>query len=124
MDYLTYNEYQELGGTLEEAAFNRNKQRAFGIIDNHTFGRVAAMSKVPQAVKILCIELIEYLSSGYGGKQVSSRSQSAGSVSESENYVVNSIEERDSEIDNMVKDYLLSVKDDNGVPLLYRGCGR
>ena len=52
---------------------------------------------------------------------VSSRSQSAGGVSESESFVVRSVEERASEVDEMLKDYLLNTTDDNGVPLLYRG---
>ena len=34
MIYLTYTEYKELGGTLEETAFIRNIDRACGIIDN------------------------------------------------------------------------------------------
>jgi hypothetical protein len=33
-------------------------------------------------------------------------------------------DDRAAEIDNMVCDYLLMQKDDNGTPLLYRGCLR
>ena len=69
--------------------------------------------------------LIEYFAANYGSsKQVSSHSQSVGGVSESESFVIRSIEERAGEIDDMVKDYLLFVTDDNGTPLLYRGCSR
>jgi hypothetical protein len=42
-------------------------------------------------------------------------------VSESESFVIRSIEERAGEIDDMIRDYLLFVADDNGTPLLYRG---
>jgi hypothetical protein len=67
--------------------------------------------------------LVEYLANDFGSsKQISSHSQSAGGVSESESFVIRSIEERAGEIDDMVKDYLLNEVDDNGTPLLYRGC--
>ena len=40
MQYLTYEEYTEIGGTLDLAAFNRNIDRACGIIDNATHNRI------------------------------------------------------------------------------------
>ena len=122
MIYLTYTEYKEIGGTLEETAFIRNVDRACGIIDNATHNRIERMTKVPQRAKALCRDLIEYLANDFGSsKQVSSHSQSAGGVSESESYVIRSTEERAGEIGDMVKDYLLNEVDDNGTPLLYRG---
>jgi hypothetical protein len=125
MIYLTYTEYKEIGGTLEEAAFIRNIDRACGIVDNATHNRIECMAEIPQRAKALCRDLIEYLANDFGSsKQVSSHSQSAGGVSESESFVIRSIEERAGEIDDMVKDYLLNVVDDNGTPLLYRGCNR
>ena len=125
MTYLTYTEYEEIGGTLEEAAFIRNIDRACGIIDNATHNRIECMKKVPQRAKALCRDLVEYLANDFGSsKQVSNHNQSAGGVSESESFVIRSIEERAGEIDDMVKDYLLNEVDDNGTPLLYRGCLR
>jgi hypothetical protein len=125
MIYLTYEQYKEIGGTLEEAAFVRNIDRACGIIDNATHNRIECMAKVPQKAKALCRDLVEYLANDFGSsKQVSNHSQSAGGVSESESFVIRSIEERAGEIDDMVKDYLLNEVDDNGTPLLYRGCLR
>ena len=53
---------------------------------------------------------------------VSSRSQSAGGVSESESYVTKTDVELQADIDNMISDYLMAETDDNGTPLLYRGC--
>ena len=125
MTYLTYAEYKGLGGSIDETAFNRNIDRACGIIDNATQKRIEAMKKVPQMAKILCRELVEYFAANFGSsKQISSHSQSAGGVSESESYVIRSTEERAGEIADMVKDYLLNEVDDNGTPLLYRGCLR
>ena len=125
MIYLTYAEYKEIGGTLEETAFVRNVDRACGIIDNATHNRIESMTKVPQKAKALCRDLVEYIANDFGSsKQVSNHSQSAGGVSESESFVIRSIEERAGEFDDMVKDYLLNEVDDKGTPLLYRGCLR
>ena len=125
MTYLTYEEYSNMGGVLDVTAFNRNIDRACGIIDNATHNRIECMTEVPQRVKALCRDLVEYFANDFGSsKQVSNRSQSAGGVSESESFVIRSIEERAGEIDDMVKDYLLNEVDDNGTPLLYRGCSR
>ena len=125
MTYLSFEEYSNMGGVLDLTAFNRNIDRACGIIDNTTHNRIECMIKVPQRAKALCRDLVEYLANDFGSsKQVSNHSQSAGGVSESESFVIRSIEERAGEIDDMVKDYLLNVVDDNGTPLLYRGCSR
>jgi hypothetical protein len=122
MTYLTYGEYAEMGGICDLTAFNRNIDRACGIIDNATHNRIERMAKVPQRAKALCRDLVEYLANDFGSsKQISNHSQSAGGVSESESFVIRSIEERAGEIGDMVKDYLLNEVDDNGTPLLYRG---
>lgn len=122
MIYLTYGEYAEMGGICDLTAFNRNIDRACGIIDNATHNRIECMKEVPQRAKALCRDLVEYLANDFGSsKQISNHSQSAGGVSESESFVIRSIEERAGEIDDMVKDYLLNEVDDNGTPLLYRG---
>lgn len=125
MQYLDYQEYVSIGGVCDTTAFNRNIDRACGIIDNSTHNRIKCMAEVPQRAKALCRDLVKYLANDFGSsKQVSNHSQSAGGVSESESFVIRSIEERAGEIDDMVKDYLLNEVDDNGTPLLYRGCSR
>ena len=126
MTYLTYEEYsQKLGGICNETAFNRNIDRACGIIDNETHNRIECMAEVPQRAKALCRDLIEYLARySTSDMVVSSRSQSAGGVSESESYVTKTDVELQAEIDNMIADYLMAETDDNGTPLLYRGCIR
>jgi hypothetical protein len=125
MTYLTYEEYSNMGGVLDLTAFNRNIDRACGIIDNATHNRIEYMAEMPQRAKALCRDLIEHLARySTSDMVVSSRSQSAGGVSESESFVIRSAEERAGEIDDMVKDYLLNEVDDNGTPLLYRGCMR
>lgn len=123
MQYLTYEEYVNIGGVLAEAAFKRNIDRACGMINNATFNRILSMDKVPAQVKPLCRDLVDYIDNNMSVQgTVSSKSQSSGGVSESESYTIKSKEEQLQDIDDMICDYLLSVNDDNGTPLLYRGC--
>ena len=125
MIYLTYDEYSTMGGICDLTAFNRNIDRACGIIDNATHNRIARMAEVPQRAKALCRDLVEYLVRNDTTEiAVTSRSQSAGGVSESESYEIKSREEIQADIDNIIADYLIAETDDNGTPLLYRGCIR
>lgn len=122
--YITYAEYQAMGGTLDETAFTRFANRACALIDSETKNRVAAMAVVPDKVKYLCFELIEYSNNAatVAKSNVASRSQTAGSVSESESYVTaKTANEQSNEMCDLVSDYLSGVKDDNGTPLLYKG---
>ena len=125
MIYLTYDEYSTMGGICDLTAFNRNIDRACGVIDNATHNRVDCMEEVPQRVKALCRDLVEYLARNDTTEiAVTSRSQSAGGVSESESYATKTADDVYSDIQNMIYDYLLNVTDDNGTPLLYRGAMR
>lgn len=125
MRYIEYQEYLELGGICDSTAFNRNIDRACGIIDNATYKRIECMAEVPQRAKALCRDLVEYLARySTSDMVVSSRSQSAGGVSESESYVTKTEVELQVDIDNMIADYLMVETDDDGTPLLYRGCSR
>ena len=123
MTYLTYEEYSNsLGGALDLTAFSRNIDRACGIIDNATHNRIECMAEVPQRAKALCRDLVEYLARNDTTKiVVTSRSQSAGGVSESESYATKTTDDVYGDIQNMIYDYLLNVTDDKGTPLLYKG---
>lgn len=55
--YLSYTEYKELGGTMNEATFNKNEFEIENKIDYLTNGRIKNLSQVPQAVKMLCFRL-------------------------------------------------------------------
>lgn len=124
MIYLTYTEYKEIGGILDETAFIRNIDRACGIVDNATHNRIECMAKVPQRAKALCRDLVEYLVENNGVKIVTSKSQSAGGVSESEGYATKTADDVCGDIQNIVYDYLGNETDDKSTPLLYRGCLR
>ena len=122
MQYLTYEEYTEIGGTLDLTAFKRNIDRACGFVDLHTQSRLQTVLEVSQRAKACVRDLVEYLANNVSGaKAVTSKSQSAGGVSESESYATKTDDEINAEMLNIVYDYLATEKDDNGTPLMYRG---
>jgi hypothetical protein len=125
MQYLTYEEYTEIGGTLDLTAFKRNIDRACGFVDLHTQSRLQSVLKVSQRVKACVRDLVEYLANNVSsGNAVTSKSQSAGGVSESESYANKTTDELNAEMLCVVYDYLISEKDDFGTPLMYRGAMR
>lgn len=121
MHYLTYNEYQSIGGTLTEAAFNRNIDRAELMIERRTQERLKGFESLPNEVKPLCRDLVEYIAENTVQKAITSRSQSAGGVSESESYATLTAEEYGARLDEMFADYLSAVYTDNGICVLYKG---
>lgn len=125
MQYLTYEEYTEIGGTLDLTAFMRNINRACSVIDWCTQNRLRAILAPSDAVKACVRDVCElYALNSAGEKQVTSRSQSAGGVSESESYATSTAQEVNEAAVAIIYDYLAAEKDDNGTPLLYRGALR
>ena len=120
MIYLTYEEYAEIGGTLDETAFNRNIDRACAMIDIRTQSRLEKFGDIPRIVKIVCADLVSYIANNTVDKSVTSRSQSAGGVSESESYATKTAEDYANDLDKIFEPLAL-VKTRNGVNILYRG---
>lgn len=121
MKYLTYTEYKGMGGNIvDETAFIRNIDRACAMIDNRTQSRLECFEEIPQIVKVVCADLIDYISTNTVEKTVTSRSQSAGGVSESESYAVKTAEDYSADLDRIFEP-LAVVKTKNGVSVLYRG---
>ena len=122
MQYLTYEEYTEIGGTLDLTAFKRNIDRACGFVDLHTQSRLQTVLEVSQRAKACVRDLVECLANNVSVvKAVTSKSQSAGGVSESESYATKTTDDINAEMLCIVYDYLATEKDDNGTPLMYRG---
>ena len=125
MQYLTYEEYTEIGGALDLTAFKRNIDRACAIVDSHTQNRLQSVLEVSQRVKACVRDLVEYLANNVSsGKAVTSKSQSAGGVSESESYTTKTTDDINGEMLNIVYDYLSTETDACGTPLMYRGAMR
>ena len=121
--YLTYQEYQALGGTLEEMPFNLLEFNARKEIDRRTFGRLIGKGQDYQEVKLCVYNLIgtlnSYSSYETQNKAISSENTDGYSVSygtPNKSYS----EAKNSEIASIIDDYLANLIIDN-VPVLYRG---
>ena len=121
MQYLTYEEYTEIGGTLNLTAFNRNIDRACAMIDIRTQSRLEAFENIPQIVKMVCADLVGYIATNTVEKPiVSSKSQSASGVSESESYSVKTADDYLADLERIFEP-LGVVKTANGIRIDYRG---
>jgi len=125
--YLTYEEYRELGGTLEETPFNILELQARKNIDRYTFGRLQNLDKQINEVKVCMYELINNLASYEKyvetNKSISSESIDGYSVSyrgADENVSKANL----NEIKGIIKTYLAECKLDDGTPYLYIGVDR
>lgn len=121
--YIDLTYYQANGGReMTEAAFSRSEFRARKLVDRLTQGRVKSMTKVPEAVKRLMVELVS-LEESQGAELT--QQQAVTSFSNdgySETYADPLTGERVKEIEcDLISEYLSDEVDDNGVPLLYLG---
>lgn len=121
--YLTYDKYQEYGGTEPETAFTLLEFKARKRIDYLTDMRVDAMAEIPEAVK-LCIYALINIEAAVGAEAQATAPAvtSFNTDGYSETYG-NSLDADSAtkQMGSLVREYLYGVKDDNGVPLLYRG---
>ena len=123
--YLTYEEYKSLGGTLGEMPFNILEFKCRKIIDNLTFNRLTNLKTQIQEVKMCIYDMIN-ISSKY--EQISNK-QAQGITSEStDGYSVsygsiNAEQEkaRELELQGCVRDYLIDCKLIDGTPYMYCG---
>lgn len=57
--YLSFKEYTDMGGTMDEATFNNFAFEAEAIIDYYTFNRLKKDTVVPEQVKRLMFALLD-----------------------------------------------------------------
>ena len=108
--YLTYEEYQGMGGAIDAAAYPRFEFQARKKIDYHTQGRVKALEEIPEDVKMVMFELVEIAATDADGQIIQSESNTGVSVS----YKVMEEKEKAAKADNIIR---------QGLPgeLLYAG---
>ena len=123
--YLTYNEYQSLGGSINgEMPFNLLEFRSRKEIDSRTQGRLKDLTTQVQEVKLCDFALIEKINKFVQEEKragISSENIDGYSVSYSD---INKLEFTDiqrKEINQIIDSYLDECKLDNGIPYLYRG---
>jgi len=122
--YLTYDEYQSYGGTLSEADFTLAEFKARKRVDYLTDSRVEAMAEVPEAVKLAMMTIIK--ADGAVGVDAQAGAPLVASFSTdgySENYgsAADQTANVERQLNREIGRLLYGVKDDEGVPLLYRG---
>lgn len=135
--YLTYEEYTDVGGTLDETEFNYYAYEAESYIDWYTFNRLHNTTEIPDAVKRCEVYLIKFIqerltalgvtmgdSSGSANNPIMSMmSQSNDGVSVS--YGNMSAKDANAtlykEVEQTIQRQLAGVTNELGRKLLYRG---
>ena len=121
--YLTYQEYLALGGTLEEMPFNLLEFNARKKIDERTFGRLVDKGQEYKEVKLCIYNMIITLNSysSYDTQNKAISSESTDGYSISYGTPQKSITEaKNSELEDIIDTYLSNLIVDD-VPVLYRG---
>ena len=121
--YLTYQEFKTLGGTLDEMPFNLLEYNARKKIDERTFGRLVDKGQEYQEVKLCVYNMITTLNSysSYGTQNKAISSENTDGYSVSYGTPQKSITEaKNSELEDVINNYLANVVIDS-VPVLYRG---
>lgn len=114
--YLTYNEYKELGGTLDKTPFNLLEFRARKLIDERTSNRLVNLDSQIEEVKLCVFELIHQIQIYTDNNNKSS--ESVGNYSVSYNNV--QTKEQTNLYLDIIKSYLINCTLDN-IPYLYIG---
>ena len=124
--YLSYEEYMELGGTLDEVPFNELEYECRRIIDSRTQNRLKNADEIPQEVKMLENKMIQtlqgyYVSLNKAQSGVASENTDGYSVSYiSSNQISQLIEGKIDVLQDLVSTYLFGVIVNNE-HLLYCG---
>ena len=121
--YLAYEEYKSLGGTLGEMPFNILELKARQIINGRTQNRLKDVEKIPQEVKICVYDLIQTInkynnSNNSTSSNISSENIDGYSVSYKSGTELT--EEQKKQYDDVMETDLYGVIVDN-TPILYLG---
>lgn len=131
--YLTYEEYLNMGGTLDEAAFDNYLIDSEMLIDWYTFNRLHGETEIPERVKQCVFKLISLADmkskslvlgrevDGTGNASVSAQSNDGVSISYNTLSASQAFDLIKSESNQVVKQYLNGVVNSAGRKLLYRG---
>ena len=121
--YLTYQEYKALGGTLDEMPFNLLEFNARMKIDERTFGRLVDKGQEYKEVKLCVYNMIttlnSYSSYDTQNKAISSESTDGYSISYGTPQK-STTEAKNSELEDIINTYLSNLIVDD-VSVLYRG---
>ena len=121
--YLSYEEYKSLGGTLGEMPFNILELKARQIINERTQNRLKNIEEMPQEVKICVYDLINTmnkynLSNNSTSSNISSENTDGYSVTYKSGTEMTA--EQKAQYDDVMETDLYGVIVDN-TPILYLG---
>lgn len=119
--YLTYEEYRSLGGTLDLTPFNLLEFEAHRKIDSRTQNRLKNVEEIPQEVKLCVYNLINTIQTYVNKTNRNIQSESVGEYSV--NYggnVKELIQSKSSELDDIILNDLYGVVV-NGEHIIYLG---
>lgn len=122
--YLTYEEYVQLGGTLDETPFNILELEAQKNIDKYTFGRLKNLEQQINEVKVCIYKLINLIDTynAYENQNKSVSSENTDGYSISYNQATENVSKaKINEIKILIKTYLAECKLEDGTPYLYLG---
>lgn len=132
--YLTYEEYQAMGGTLDATTFDDLEFEAEALVNWYTFNRLKNDTTFPEELKRLMKYLINlaYSKSGMldasgsgnsdsAGKTIASQSNDGVSISYNILSAKDLVESVKAESETAIKQYLQGVMNEAGRKLLYRG---
>lgn len=133
-EYLTYAEYQEMGGELDEATFNFLAFDAQSFIDWYTFDRLQNETEIPDKVKQCMYHIIKLLeaknalimpTTDGSGVNVNAQLESQSNDGVQMKYSVLQADilysSQQKEIADTINRYLYGVVNSLGRKLLYRG---
>ncbi len=137
MTYLTYNEYLDYGGALDETIFDDLGFRASSIVDRYTFNRFRNDTEFPEELKRLIYRLVSLInvSDSLLGVSAEALGNSSGSVASQSNDGVsisyNTMSANElykltggtggTAISDCIKNYLSGVRNQAGQLVLYKG---
>lgn len=115
--YLTFTEYETMGGKLEKTAFTSLEFKARKLIDKHTFGRLKELDNQVEAVKRCVYDLVGKYDKYNTSLEGNLKAESVDGWSKT----YQSTNEQLEALDELVDSYLSEEQLDDGTPYLYRG---
>lgn len=130
--YLTYIEYKNMGGTLDERSFTDLERQSEIIINEFTFNRLKDDSEFPREVKDCVYDLIKLVqiksstvsvsaNADEGTAQITSQSNDGVSISYNVLSAGDVYATAQNEIYSLIKRYLFNVRNSKGHRLTYKG---
>lgn len=124
--YLTYDEFENMGGSIAEEVFPRFEMKARKRLDAVTFGRLMDENPARECVKMCMCELISAMYedervAGASGREVSAVANDGVSVTYASGGGDGAAHGGGARYTGIVRNWLTGEVDTNGVSLIYAG---